>query len=211
MFGFPSPLLWLYTHSSLCWLKSLIPSIPHRQVVCFIEIKLIIFPACTQAPTASYTFTRYYLPRASWLRNTLSKLKVGKVPEPDIMSRQAFFFLAVKKTCPVSPVCQSVPKELSRGFKPVKLSLLYQSEKWSRRWAPQDDFSFCTLWWETEINCTPGEVQTLLNRIWKQTAGRCLLWFKFHDSSVDLSQTLNFFFFNRIISYLWFEVVFTHS
>lgn len=70
----------------LSWLRSLIPPLPHRQVVCFIEIKQIIFHACTHAATESYTFTRYYLSKISWLWNTLSKLKVGNVPKPDIMS-----------------------------------------------------------------------------------------------------------------------------
>lgn len=59
----------------LRWLQSSIPSIPHRQVVCFIQIKPIIFHACTHAASASYTFTRYYLRKVSWLWNTLLQIK----------------------------------------------------------------------------------------------------------------------------------------
>lgn len=90
---FQSSSLSLHAHSvnPLCWLQSLIPSIHHRQVVFFIEIKLIIFHVCTHAATVSYTFTRYYLCKVSWLWNTLSKLKVGNVPKPDIISCAAFF------------------------------------------------------------------------------------------------------------------------
>lgn len=140
---FQSPSLSLYTHSvkPLCWLQSLIPSIPHWQVVCFIEIKLIIFHACTHAATVSYTFTCYYLSKVSWLWNTLSKLKVGNVPKPGIISWGAFFGSKKLPSLSSLSVCPSLTLaaiwELSISFS------LWKSVSFSEvRWAPPDDLSF---------------------------------------------------------------------
>lgn len=74
---FKSSLLSLCTHcvNPLRWLQSSNPSIPRRQVVCFIQIKTIIFHACTHTASASYTFTCYYLSELSWLQNTPLQIK----------------------------------------------------------------------------------------------------------------------------------------
>lgn len=77
---FKSSSLSLCTHcvNPLRWLQSSSQSIPHRQVVCFVQIKTIIFRACTHtasASSASYTFTSYYLSELSWPRNTPLQIK----------------------------------------------------------------------------------------------------------------------------------------
>lgn len=147
--SFQRPSLSPYTDSvkPLCWLQSLIPSIPHRQVVCFIEIKLIIFHACTHAATVSYTFTRYYVSKVSWLRNTLSKLKVGNVPKPDIISQGAFFGSKKLPSLSSLSVCPSLTSdanwELSLRFSlQISLLLLSAQRAGELRWAPPDDLSF---------------------------------------------------------------------
>lgn len=147
VFLFQSPSHSLYTHTlnPLCWLQSLIPSIPHRQVVFFIGIKLIIFHACTHAATVSYTFTRYYLSKVSWLWNTPFKLKVGNVPKPDIISCGAF--LGVKGG-PVSPVCQPDPRLKSAAnclaWASLCKSVLFHFAQRAGEltWALPDDWSF---------------------------------------------------------------------
>lgn len=77
---FKSSSLSLCTHcvNPLRWLQSSSQSIPHRQVVCFVQFKTIIFRACTHtasASSASYTFTCYYLSELSWPRNTPLQIK----------------------------------------------------------------------------------------------------------------------------------------
>lgn len=103
--------LSLYAHSvnPLFLLQRLILFISGRKVVCLIEIKVIIFHACTRAATGSYTFTAYYLSKVSWLRNTLfPKLKVRKVP--GIISSVAFSGVGGYL---VFPACQSVSDSLN--------------------------------------------------------------------------------------------------
>lgn len=130
-------------------------SIPHRQVVYFIEIKLIIFHACTHAATVSYTFTRYYLSKVSWLWNTLSKLKVGNVPKPDIMSCGAFFGSQRLPSLSSLSVCPSLKSaaiwELSISFSLSKSLFFSSLHRWaevssSRRLKPS------ALWWNAAIN-----------------------------------------------------------
>lgn len=125
---------------------------PHRQVVCFIEIKLIIFHACTHAATVSYTFTRYYLSKVSWLWNTLSKLKVGNVPKPDIMSCGAFFGSQRLPSLSVCPSLKSAANwKLSISFSLSKSLFFSSLHRWtevssSRRLKPSG------LWWNAAIN-----------------------------------------------------------
>lgn len=90
---FKSSLLSLCTHcvNPLRWLQSSNPSIPRRQVVCFIQIKTIIFHACTHTASASYTFTCYYLSELSWLQNTPLQIKRRWMcQKPDIIKLRSF-------------------------------------------------------------------------------------------------------------------------
>lgn len=124
-------------------------------MVCFIEIKLIIFHARTHAATVSYTFTRYYLSKVSWLWNTLSKLKVGNVPKPDIMSCGAFFGSQRLPSLSSLSVCPSLKSaaiwELSISFSLSKSLFFSSLHRWaevssSRRLKPS------ALWWNAAIN-----------------------------------------------------------
>lgn len=93
---FKSSSLSLCTHcvNPLCWLQSSSPSILHRQVVCFIQIKTIIFHACAHAASASYTFTCYYLSELSWLWNTPLQIKRREMCQtPTLSSFGAFLEL----------------------------------------------------------------------------------------------------------------------
>lgn len=90
---FESSLLSLCTHcvNPLRWLQSSSRSIPHRQVVCSIQIKTIIFHACTHTASASYTFTCYYLSELSWLRSTRLQIKRREMCQnPTLSSCGAF-------------------------------------------------------------------------------------------------------------------------
>lgn len=129
--------LSLYAHSvnPLCLLQRLISFISGRKVVCLIEIKVIIFHACTRAATGSYTFPAYYLSKVSWLRNTLfPKLKVRKVP--GIISSAAF--LGVRGYL-VFPACWSVSNSLNLR---ARLSLVPSGTAGNLRWGPRGDWRF---------------------------------------------------------------------
>lgn len=122
--------LSLYAHSvnPLCLLQRLILFISGRKVVCLNGIKVIIFHACARGATGSYTFTAYYLPKVSWLRNTLfPKLKVRKVP--GVISGAAFSGI---RGYLVFPSCRSDSLNLR-----ARLGLIPSRAAGNLRWGPQ--------------------------------------------------------------------------
>lgn len=110
---FQSLLLSLYTHSvdspPPCWLQNLIPSVCLRQVVCLIEIKLIIFPACAHAATLSCTFTRHYLSKVFVTAKHPFQIKGRKCAKTWHYKLRSIFFQSQRlPSLSTLPVCSNL-------------------------------------------------------------------------------------------------------